>query len=133
MKRAQDSAKKAKQGHVAETANRERLFPTLTDAQISRIAAHGRRRQVTRGELLVEGGDRAPFFVVVRGTIDITTPSHDGERVIVTHAAGQFMGEANMITGRPSVARARVSEMARSSGRSIGLLSIIQTDARLRS
>jgi thioredoxin reductase (NADPH) len=117
---------------VAETASRERLFPTLTDAQVNRIAAHGRRRQVTRGELLVEVGDRAPFFVVVRGALDIASPSRGGERVLVTHAAGQFMGEANMITGRPSVARARVSE----DGEVIEvdqseLLSIIQTDAEL--
>ena len=85
-----------------------------------------------KGELLVEVGDRAPFFVVVRGAIDVLSPSPDGESLIVTHRAGHFTGEANMITGRPSVARSRVSEdgeliqVDRSE-----LLSLIQTDAEL--
>jgi len=117
---------------VAEAANRERLFPLLTQAQIDRIALHGRRRQVKKGEPIVEVGDRAPFFVVVRGAIDVLSPSPDGESLIVTHRAGQFTGEANMITGRPSVARSRVSE----DGELIQvdraeLLSLIQTDAEL--
>src|SRR4029453_16291997 len=38
---------------------RERLFPTLTATHIAQIAAHGRRRATTRGEVLVEAGDRA--------------------------------------------------------------------------
>jgi hypothetical protein len=36
----------------------ERLFPTLTPAQLARIAAHGRLRMTTRGEVLVDVGDR---------------------------------------------------------------------------
>src|SRR6266487_2110609 len=32
----------------------ERLFPTLTAAQITRIAAHGRRRAIARGEVLTD-------------------------------------------------------------------------------
>ena len=34
-------------------ANRaEQIFPTLTEAQVARIAAHGRKRSVQRGEVL---------------------------------------------------------------------------------
>jgi hypothetical protein len=46
----------------------ERVFPTLTAAQIARIAAHGRRRAIASGEVLVEVGQRpVPFFVVLSG------------------------------------------------------------------
>ena len=45
----------------------ERLFPTLTEAQIHRIAAQGLRRQTTKGEMLVEVGEASPFFVVASG------------------------------------------------------------------
>ena len=38
----------------------EQIFPTLTPAQIRRIAAHGQRRKVRKGEILVEQGTR-PF------------------------------------------------------------------------
>jgi len=32
------------------------MFPTLTPAQIARIARHGRKRQIARGEVLIEAG-----------------------------------------------------------------------------
>jgi CRP-like cAMP-binding protein len=50
---------------------RELLFPTLSAAQIERIAAHGKRRRVSAGEILVEQGDQnLPFFVVISGAIE---------------------------------------------------------------
>jgi hypothetical protein len=50
----------------------EQIFPTLTPAQISRIEAHGHKRTMRRGEVLVEQGDRnVPFFVVVSGEAEI--------------------------------------------------------------
>ena len=35
----------------------EKIFPKLTPAQISRIAAHGHMRMIQRDEVLVEQGD----------------------------------------------------------------------------
>ena len=111
----------------------ERLFPTLTAAQIARIAAYGRRRSIAGGEVLVEVGDRAvPFFVVVSGTIEVVQPDGDTETPITTHRPGQFSGEGTMITGRRALARSRVSrpgdviELDREQ-----LLALIQTDAEL--
>ena len=44
------------------------MFPTLTSAQIARIAFHGVTRSVTRGEVLIDGGQLdVPFFVVRAG------------------------------------------------------------------
>src|SRR5687767_3020219 len=89
----------------------ERLFPTLTAAQIARIAAHGRRRSIARGDVLVEVGVKVvPFFVVVSGELQVLRPSDATETLIVTHRPGQFSGEGNMITGRRALARIRVSE-----------------------
>ena len=57
----------------------EHVFPTLTAAQIARIAAHGRVRPIQRGEVLVEVGDHVvPFFVVKSGEIQIVRPSGAG-------------------------------------------------------
>jgi thioredoxin reductase (NADPH) len=108
----------------------ERLFPTLTAAQVARVAVHGRRRPVVRGEVLVEAGSHAvPFFVVVNGEL---RASDAAETLVVTHRPGQFTGEANMLTGRRSMAETRVSE----SGEVIELareqlLALVQTDAEL--
>src|SRR5438045_1703094 len=89
----------------------ERLFPKLTAAQMARIAAHGRRRAISQGEVLVEVGDQnLPFFVVVAGRIEIRRPSAGPDTVIVTHGPSQFLGEATMIAGRRALARAYVVE-----------------------
>src|SRR6202158_3896816 len=108
----------------------ERLFPTLTSAQMARIAARGRRGTIARGEVLVEVGDKdVPFFVVVGGEIQALRPTGATEILIVAHGPGQFSGEANMITGRRAMARLRASEpgdviqLEREQ-----LLAVIQTD-----
>jgi thioredoxin reductase (NADPH) len=111
----------------------DHLFPTLTPAQIQRIAVHGRRRAISHGEVLVEVGDQVvPFFVLLRGEVQVLRPSGGTETLIVTHRPGQFSGEGNMITGRRSLSRSRVSEP----GEVIELdrdqlLALVQTDAEL--
>jgi thioredoxin reductase (NADPH) len=109
------------------------MFPTLTPAQIARIAAHGISRQVSGGEVLFEpGGHVAPFFVVKAGELEIVRPSGDAETMIAVLGPGRFTGEANLLNGRPSFMRARVSQ----SGEAIELtreqlLGVIQTDPEI--
>ena len=115
---------------LASPSRTERLFPTLTNAQLTRIAAHGRRRPVTSDEVLVEAGQSGvPFFVVVRGALQVSDASRT---LVITHRPGQFSGEVSMISGRRAMASTRVSE----SGEVIELtrdqlLSLVQTDAEL--
>jgi thioredoxin reductase (NADPH) len=87
------------------------MFPTLTPAQIERIAAHGVIRSVSRGDILVEAADPVvPFFVVKSGEIEIIRPSSLGDTLVAVHGPGKFSGEINLILGRRSLTRARVSE-----------------------
>ena len=68
------------------TLNSERLFPTLTPAQLHRIEAHGRRRATARGDVLVEVGTKlVPMFVVVSGEIQVIRSSDGTETLIVAH------------------------------------------------
>ncbi len=118
---------------AAAVSRPERVFPTLTPAQIARIAAHGRRRAIESGQVLVEVGDRpVPFFVVLSGELQVLRPTDSAETLIVSHHAGQFSGEGSMISGRRALARVRVSEpgevieMDREQ-----LFGLIQTDTEL--
>ena len=111
----------------------DHVFPMLTPAQIARVALHGRSRTVDAGEVLIDVGHQdVPFFVVTEGQIEIVQPSATGERIIVVHQPGGFTGEANMMSNRRSLARARapvpgaVIELDREQ-----LLSLVQTDAEL--
>jgi thioredoxin reductase (NADPH) len=115
---------------LAERINQ--VFPTLTTAQIARIAARGRKRQLQPGEILQEVGALVWFFLVTAGKIDIVSVSGSTEALIVTLQPGQFTGEANMLSGRRGFARIRASmdgeviEVEREQ-----LLSLVQTDSEL--
>jgi thioredoxin reductase (NADPH) len=118
---------------LTQSSGVERMFPTLTPAQIERIAVRGRTRAMRTGELLVEAGAQiVPFFVVRSGQVDILLPSGMSETLVAVHGPGQFTGEVNMLSGRPALVRGRVSE----SGEVIELdrerfLTLVQTDSEL--
>lgn len=111
----------------------ERIFPTLTSAQIKRIAVHGQVRSIRPGELLVEAGERVvPFFVVTAGRLEIALPSGTTETLITVYGPGQFTGEVNMLSGRPALVRSRASE----AGEVIELdrehlVALVQTDSEI--
>ncbi len=111
----------------------DQMFPTLTLAQMERIAAHGQIRQVSQGEVLFVAGDiEAPFIVVVRGEVEVFRATGDTENQIRTHGPSQFSGEMNMVSGRRALGTARVV----GSGEIIvmdreHLLALIQTDSEL--
>ena len=114
-------------------AHIEQIFPKLTPAQISRIAAHGHMRTTERGEVLYEQGDiAAPFFVVVSGELEVVRPSGAVETLITIHVSGQFTGEVGTLSGRRIMFRVRATEP----GKVIELdrqhmLALIQSDAEL--
>jgi thioredoxin reductase (NADPH) len=88
----------------------EQTFPTLTPAQIDRVAAVGRRIAVPAGELLVEAGDQnTRLYVVLEGAVDILQPALGADRLVVRHGPGGFTGEINMLSARRSLVRARAA------------------------
>jgi thioredoxin reductase (NADPH) len=118
---------------VAPDTRDDSRFPILTSAQIDRIAAHGRHRPIARGEMLVEAGvPNVHFFVVITGRIEVIRVANEVESVVTVHDPGQFTGEVNMLSGRPSLVSVRVVE----DGEVIDLmrdqlLLLVQTDAEL--
>jgi thioredoxin reductase (NADPH) len=74
------------------TASRsEQIFPTLTSAQIARVAKHGRTRTVHSGEVLFEQGDRdIPFLAVISGELEAVRPTDAIETLLFIVRAGRF-------------------------------------------
>jgi thioredoxin reductase (NADPH) len=111
----------------------EKIFPKLTPAQLSRIAARGHIRSMERGEVLYEQGhSAAPFFVVVSGELEVVRPSVPVETLVTVYEPGQFTGEVSTLSGRRSLFRVRATKP----GKVIELdrqqmLALIQTDAEL--
>src|SRR4051812_36311354 len=113
--------------------NEDRTWPTLTPAQIERIAAHGRVRRAERGEVLIRLGKKIPlFFVVKSGTIEAVQPTRTGDLIVTVLTAGEFSGEVSILSGRRSLVTLRVGEPGElvELGRD-ALLQLVQTDAEL--
>jgi thioredoxin reductase (NADPH) len=111
----------------------EQIFPKLTPAQLRRIAARGRAREIQLGEVLYEQGDSAvPFFVVVSGELEVVRPSGVVETLVTVYESGQFTGEVGTLSGRRSLFRVRstkpgeVIELDRQH-----MLVLVQTDTEI--
>ena len=86
-------------------------FPQLDAADVDLIASLGTRRQVYQGQYLYREGDLTyDFFVLVSAEIDVVVAVDGGERVIVHHGPGRFLGELNMLTGLRVFVSTRVTK-----------------------
>jgi len=118
---------------LPRASRREEMFPKLADGLVGRLIEHGRVRQASSGEVLVEPGESTKiFFVVITGEIEIVRPRAKFEQLIAVLGPGMFTGEANMLSGRRGLTQLRVSqpgeivELEREQ-----LLELVQTDSEL--
>ena len=82
---------------------------TLDAADMALVTQLGVRRQVQEGEYLYQEGDVTyDFFILVSAEVDIVVAVDDGERVIIRHGPGRFLGELNMLSGLRVFVSARV-------------------------
>src|SRR6266496_5498738 len=78
----------------------EQIFPVLTQAQIERLAAHGKVRKIHVGEVMVKAGEPlARFYVVISGRIELFRKLPAGEEFVLAITAGQFSGEVSLLSG----------------------------------
>ena len=92
-------------GEVADA-----MYPALSTAQQAHIAAHGLVRRVAAGEIVMEPNTQAAaFYVVKSGRLEIIKVSKAGEQILSVCGPGMFTGELNVLSGRPSLIRARAA------------------------
>jgi thioredoxin reductase (NADPH) len=111
----------------------EQIFPVLPSTLRAQVSAHGRLRPTQRGQVLFDVGDaNAPFFLVTEGEIELVQPSADATILLRSLRPGQFTGEVNLLSGRPALVQARVSEAGEVVELDHGrLLSLVQTNSEL--
>ena len=80
-------------------------FPTLTDRQVARFADAGEATTADDGDVLVEAGERDyPLLIVKGGRVRIVERRADRDDVaIADHGPGEFVGDVDLLTGRPAV------------------------------
>jgi thioredoxin reductase (NADPH) len=87
------------------------LFPRLTAAQIEELARHGETVSLSPGEVLFEQAQRdTPFYVVLKGAIDVIDRQPDGDHYFTQCQPGTFAADISMFTGEPTLARGVIAE-----------------------
>jgi thioredoxin reductase (NADPH) len=81
------------------------MFPTLGQADIERLRRFGVAKFYKKGERLLSASEVAPgLILILSGNVEITQGfGTDRREVIVTHPAGQFVGELAQLSSRPSL------------------------------
>lgn len=118
---------------MTQVPRTKEAFPTLDASAIERVMRHGTTSPVAEGEILTEQGKPMDHFIVIvegEAVVEITTIL--GTEVIATHGPGEFFGDVNLLSGRPSLVRGRMVKAGHivTLHRS-GLRTLMQTDAQL--
>ncbi|HEX5587087.1 MAG TPA: FAD-dependent oxidoreductase, partial [Acidimicrobiia bacterium] len=88
--------------------------PELGADALRELEGYGIERTVDAGDVLFRAGDPSyDFYVVLEGAVDIIRSDDNGDQVIVTHGAGRFLGELNLLTGQRPYLTARVARPGR--------------------
>jgi thioredoxin reductase (NADPH) len=87
-------------------------FPVLASGDIDRMRRFGEAASFRAGERVVTAGAPAPgLILLLSGKIAVSQHGGLGEsEIIVTHEAGQFMGELAQLSDRPSLVNADAVE-----------------------
>jgi thioredoxin reductase (NADPH) len=111
----------------------DELYPKLNNEQIARLSQVGMRRSVPAGEILFDQGTiRRHFYVLLQGAIEAVLPSSEGEVHLRLHQPGDFTGELDMLSGRPSLVRALTVEPTEVVVLDVvSLRNLVQTDPEL--
>ncbi len=74
------------------------LFKNLTPIELTNVAEKVTKRQFVAGDVIIRQGEAGEdFFLISDGTVEVMREGHDVARL----GAGDFFGEAALITGEP--------------------------------
>jgi putative ABC transport system ATP-binding protein len=74
------------------------LFKNLTPIELTNVAEKMAKRQFVSGDVILRQGEAGEdFFLISEGTVEVMREGHDIARL----GAGDFFGEAALITGEP--------------------------------
>ena len=85
-------------------------FPKLDDHQLSLLEPLGKRRVLSRGELVFKAGQRdLGLTIVLRGEIEVFELRDGTEQILATAHERGFIGDVAMLQGTSALANARIS------------------------
>jgi CRP-like cAMP-binding protein len=87
-----------------ETLRSVPLFSRLPDAIIARMASRFKTEEVSlANKLIVEGKDLSKFFIIAQGQVEVLSKGvHGSDLRIALLTEGEFFGETDLVSGKPS-------------------------------
>jgi len=81
----------------------DNAFPRLTEEEIGELLPLSICEEYDDGQYVFKAGDESADLIVVKsGLLDIVNPS-DNNKLVVTHEAGNFSGDIDLLTRRPII------------------------------
>ncbi|MFW5942590.1 MAG: FAD-dependent oxidoreductase [bacterium] len=89
---------------MTQNNTEQTAYPRLTPEQIEELGAYAEQRTFEDGETLFQAGESDfKFFIIIKGTVEVVEPSSSRPHTVAVHQAGEFTGDIDMLTGRPSL------------------------------
>ncbi len=87
------------------------LFSKLPEAVIERMASRFKTEEVSLGnKLIVEGEDLSKFFIIAQGQVEVLSKgAHGSDLRIALLTEGEFFGETDIVSDKPSDVTVRTS------------------------
>ena len=78
------------------------MFFRFSEEEIGRLDRFGRRASFAEGQLLARTGEPGHgLFLILDGEVEVRRREASGERPVVVHTRGSFLGELAQLSGRP--------------------------------
>jgi hypothetical protein len=87
------------------------LFSKLPDPILARMASRFKTEEVSLGnKVIVEGEDRSVFFLIAQGQVEVLSKGvHGSDLRIALLSEGEFFGETDLVSDKPSDVTARTN------------------------
>ena len=80
----------------------EQMFFRFSDDELARLDRFGARCSFAVGEMLARTGEAGRgLFLILQGEVEVRRKEKAGDRLIVVHSRGSFLGELAQLSGRP--------------------------------
>ena len=80
----------------------EQMFFRFSDEELVRLDRFGRRARFAAGEMVARTGEAGHgLLLILDGEVEVRRKEKGGDRVIVVHDRGSFLGELAQLSGRP--------------------------------
>jgi CRP-like cAMP-binding protein len=90
---------------IESALHETRLFSSVDDRTVSRLAAQGTVRTYEPGQVIVKQGDAASaFYIILRGRVAVAQEVDGQVRQLGTQESGSFFGEMALIEDHPRTA-----------------------------